>query len=303
MRPLLSRSVLLPISLLLLAGLTAFVVQPGQAAQPQVLPKVTIGDRTIDEGTIARAIEQCTDHGAGSALADCLNRFIVVRWLLDRQVEEQKLAERPSFAFIRSDLLHLALVDQLRAQVAVPSAEAIDKYMAAHPRDFNKPLRIRIYRLLVSTEEEAKTLLAELKMPLDLPQFRVLCREHSVDKATHERGGDLGFVWPDGSTDVPQVSADPKIYAAALTLKEGELHPEPIAEDARFAIVWRRGSLPSELSSEEDRERVKALLSEQELERKVSTLLAELEAAHVKQRADVLLGRLRRKNTQLFVEP
>src|SRR5690606_18577962 len=145
---------------------------------------------------IARAIEQCADHVAGSALADCLDRFFVVRWLLDRQVEEQKLAERPSFALIRADLLHLALVDQLRSQVAVPSAEAIDKYMAAHPRDFNKPLRIRIFRLLVSTEQEAKKLLAELKMPLDLAQFRALCREHSVDKATHERGGDLGFVWP-----------------------------------------------------------------------------------------------------------
>src|SRR5690606_11472744 len=90
-RPLLARSVVLATSLLLLAGLTAFVVQPGQAAQPRVLPKVTIGDRTINEGTIARAIEQCADHVAGSALADCLDRFFVVRWLLDRQVEEQKL--------------------------------------------------------------------------------------------------------------------------------------------------------------------------------------------------------------------
>lgn len=293
--------------LLFLAGLSAFAVQSGKAAQPvpvkRALPQVRVGDRLMEFATIERAAQHCAEHLADLSLHDCIDRYFIVRWLLDRRAEEQHLAERPSLAMAQADLLHLALVDRLRADIPRPSNESIQKYINAQPRDFNKPLRIRIFRLLVSSENEAKQILTEVKMPLDLPQFRALCRKYSIDKATLERGGDLGFVWPDGSTDVPQVSVQPNLYEAALKLKDGELLAEPVAEDQRFAIVWRRGSLPMSISTDHERERVSALLSEQALEQEISTLLADLEKAQVKQRADILLGRLRRKNTQLFVEP
>src|SRR5690606_33712253 len=114
-----------------------------------------------------------------------------------------------------------------------------------HEREFVKPLRVRIFRILVKTEQAALEILAKLGATTSISDFRKLARDHSVDKATNERGGDLGFVWPDGSSDVPQVSADPALYAAAIELADGEFSKSPIAEGDHFAVLWRRGSLPA----------------------------------------------------------
>jgi peptidyl-prolyl cis-trans isomerase C len=233
----------------------------------------------------------------------CLDHFFVPRWLMDRAAAEQKLAAHAKMVHPINDLLFLALVSEVKNQSPEPSPEAITKFMADHPRDFARPLRIRIFRLLVQSEEDANKVLAEIKEPLDLTQFRALCRKYSIDRATNERGGDLGFVWPDGSTDVPQVSADRALYEAALPLQEGELLKKPVAEDKRFALVWRRGSLPAMETSEPDAERAAFLLREKAQEEALNQLVAKLSAEQVKDRKDVLLGRLRRKDTGLFVEP
>lgn len=293
----------------LLGGLVALSVlpfdasaaDPGGSAAP--LFSVHVGDQDLAPAEIVYAQARCATHMAEMSLQECLDRFFVPRWLLDRLVVDEQRDRAPGWLMQRDDLLHLALIAQLGRAVAAPTAQEIEKYLAAHPRDYQKPLRLRIFRLLVKTEAEAKRLLGELPGPVDLLRFRALCRDHSIDKATHERGGDLGFVWPDGSTDVPEVSADPGLYAAALPLKEGELAPQVVKEGEHFAIVWRRGSLPQEEASDSARARVAALLRERAVEEQVAGLLDRLKNAAVKDRADVLLGRLRRKDTRLFVEP
>jgi peptidyl-prolyl cis-trans isomerase C len=218
-------------------------------------------------------------------------------------VVDERRDHAPGWLMQRDDLLHLALVTQLERAAPAPSEQEIERYVAEHPRDYQKPLRIRIFRLLVKQEDKANELLAQLGGPVDLLRFRALCRDHSIDKATHERGGDLGFVWPDGSTDVPEVSADPALYAAALPLKEGQLAPQVVKEGEHFALVWRRGSLPKETTGEAARARIAALLRERAVEQQISALLDQLKKDAVRDRADVLLGRLRRKDTRLFIEP
>ena len=292
----------------LICCLLLCIEQGTQAAQPTSVapaqaPRITIGEQPISPAEVGRALVDCAQHSPETPAHACLDQFFVPRWLMDRAAVDQKLGEHPGMARTLDDLLHLALVQKMSAELKSPTDAAVEQFIQKHPRDFNKPLRIRIFRLLVNTETEAQTLLAELKPPLDLTQFRALCRKHSVDRATNERGGDLGFVWPDGSTDVPEVRADKNLYLAALSLKEGQWSEQPVAEDRRFAIVWRRGSLPPEPSAEADRQLARALLLEQMAENNVTSLLSSLKAAQVKQRSDVLLGRLRRKNTQLFVEP
>src|SRR5690606_4375467 len=131
-----------------------------------------------------------------------------------------------------------------------------------HQRDFEKPLRIRLFRILVASKSEAEEVLEELGSPTSIEPFRKIARAHSFDTATHERGGDLGFVWPNGSTDIPQVSAEPALYQAALQLKDGELAQEPIAEGDRFAVLWRRGSLAATTPSDESRKIAKVRIRE-----------------------------------------
>lgn len=263
---------------------------------------VRLGSEDIPRDEVGAAEQRCRGH-ADLDVGACLDRFFVPRWLLDRQARDQRRADELDWVHRGNDLLHLALLERMTRDVPAASEHSVDEYIASHPRDFNRPLRIRIFRLLVTDEAEAKQVLAEITFPLDVVQFRALCRKYSLDKATHERGGDLGFVWPDGSTDVPQVSADPALYAAALGLQEGELRTTPVAEGKHQAIVWRRGSLPQETTSAAERSRAATLVRQRTIAERTSNLLAALKQQSVKDRADVLLGRLRRKGTGLFTEP
>ncbi len=293
----------------LLVGVGALSMLPYDASAaegstaPAPLWSVRVGGRELAAAEVMHAQTSCATHMAELTLKQCLDRFFVPRWLLDRWVVDERRDHAPGWLMQRDDLLHLALVTQLERAAPAPSEQEIERYVAEHPRDYQKPLRIRIFRLLVKQEDKANELLAQLGGPVDLLRFRALCRDHSIDKATHERGGDLGFVWPDGSTDVPEVSADPALYAAALPLKEGQLAPQVVKEGEHFALVWRRGSLPKETTGEAARARIAALLRERAVEQQISALLDQLKKDAVRDRADVLLGRLRRKDTRLFIEP
>ncbi len=291
---------------LLAVGLATVGVSWGKPQGPPSvaeIPSVRVGEATIPPFEVQRARDGCKRYGDDPSLEECLMKFYVPRWRLDQEAARRKVDEQPKMAHRLGDLLHLALVEELHHQVSAPTETQIARFIEDHPRDFARPLRIRIFRLLTSTKEDATRVLNLIQSPLDVTQFRALCRQHSIDKATHERGGDLGFVWPDGSTDVPQVRAEPALYEAALPLAEGQLLEEPIAEGDHWAIVWRRGSLPAEDTEQSDRERASFLLKERAEAAAVEQLLERLEKERVRNRKDVLLGRLRRKDTGLFVEP
>jgi hypothetical protein len=226
----------------------------------------------------------------------------VPRWLLDREVDESGLAQSPKMQHRLADLLHRALVASLHEGVGPASEAEVSSYLKTHARDFHKPLRIRIFRILLDGEDDAKKLLGELTPDTSIEAFRKLARERSVDRATNERGGDLGFVWPDGSTDVPQVSAEKILYEKALQLQDGEVLREAIPEGKRFAVLWRRGSLPEVKVDESSRELARRALREKQTEEATLALLKKLES-RVSSRDDDLLKKLRRNEATLFREP
>ena len=135
-----------------------------------------------------------------------------------------------------------ALLDEARAQ-GVPE-KSVREFYDSHRDDYEKPERIRIARILVDDDALARQVLSQAKGSAGLEHWNQLARDHSLDSATKLRGGSLGFVYPDGRTDVPQVAVDPVLYAAASKVKDGELVPEPVKEGTHLAVVWRRGTLP-----------------------------------------------------------
>jgi peptidyl-prolyl cis-trans isomerase C len=75
--------------------------------------------------------------------------------------------------------------------------------------------------------------------------FARLAREHSQDKATYLRAGNVGFVTAEGTSSEPGLRVDPSVVQAAQKVRDGTLVPEPVAEGERFAVVWRRGTIAS----------------------------------------------------------
>lgn len=211
---------------------------------------------------------------------------------LSAVAEEKKLAADPSVRSRIRDALRRALVESLREEIGketIPEPE-IAAYYQAHIREFEQPLRIRLARILVAEEALARKIIAESTGDQGLIRWKQLARDHSLDSATKMRGGILGFVAQDGTTDVPQLAVDPALFAAAVKAKDGELLPEPVREGERFAAVWRRGTSPKVSRSLEDaRPQILFALRDERLQKRVTEIVARARAESVKDENPALL--------------
>lgn len=200
-------------------------------------PRVLLGPEPVPELAVVRAIGSC--RGAG---VPCFEGGWLDGFRLARDASAIGLDARPGFLRVRRELL----LDELYADLGrtlSPLSEG--ELRAAYEKDiseFVRPEAIRIFRILLESEEAGRAAVAALPEVVTLKDWRARARELSVDRATHERGGDLGFVGPDGGTDIPEVRADPALYAAAHRLRDGEVLRELVPEGSKFALIWRRGT-------------------------------------------------------------
>lgn len=168
----------------------------------------------------------------------------VPRLLLAEDARTRKLSDSLSVKQLGDRALVQALEESVRSEVSATLSEAaVKQYFDEHRAELAAPERIRVFRLLVADRAEAQKLLEQARKLKDMSEWRTLVRDHSMDQATRMRGGDLGFVHPNGDTDVPSLRATPELFEAAAKVRDGELCPELVAEGKLFGIVWRRGSL------------------------------------------------------------
>jgi len=156
-------------------------------------------------------------------------------------------------------------------------------YFEAHRGQFDRPERLRLFRVLVASDAEAKDIIHQAHELPDFDAWRKLAREKSLDHATNMRGGELGFIAADGHSDIFELAVDPALYAAAAKVKDGELVKSPVHEGDKFAVVWRRGHVAAEhaqlaaVSS-----LIRAQLRESRAQKAYDELLAQLRAKYVK---------------------
>jgi peptidyl-prolyl cis-trans isomerase C len=203
-----------------------------------------------------------------------------------------KLPARPDVASRLRDARGRALIDQVRkdgAAKGVPEEE-MKAYFEAHLGEFDQPERLRLSRILTDDETLARKILADVRGAGGPERWVKLAREHSVDEATKMRGGSLGFVFPDGRTEFPQLRVDAALYSAAAGVKDGELVAEPVKEGARFAVVWRRGTLPKvSRTVDDERERIRGILLRKRAEEAVQSLIQRLRKQYVASESPELL--------------
>ncbi len=213
-----------------------------------------------------------------------VDSVLVPELLHAEEAARRGLSSAPEVVDERRRVLRRSLVDSLREGVVKSGiAEAdVRAYYDAHLAEYRAPERIRIARILVADEALARRILSEVSGPEAASKFSRLAREHSVDAATKMRAGALGFVHPDGHTDVPQLAVDPALYAAAQAVRDGDLVAEPVKEGGRFAVVWRRGSLPAtERTFQDESPRIREILTRQRVEQALTALIQELRARHL----------------------
>lgn len=222
-----------------------------------------------------------------------VDQVIVRDLVLGVGAEQRKLdAELPTkhqLERAKSTATLRALRAELKSPAAIPMAD-VTKYYEENRSRFEAPERVNLWRILSKTREEAETVLASAKRELSIQKWSDLARDHSIDKATNLRGGNLGFIAPDGSSNEAGVKVDPGLVKAASAAKDGELVPQPVAEGEAFAVVWRRSTVPAtKRTLDEAAAQIRATLFRERTETAEKKLIDELRAKNVRDvNADLL---------------
>jgi peptidyl-prolyl cis-trans isomerase C len=205
---------------------------------------------------------------------------------LDRQLPTSQLLTRA----LSSATLRKTRTAAYPSAAAVPM-EDVRRYYEENRSRFDSPERINLWRISCKTREEAVIVLESAKREPTIAKYNDLARDHSIDKATNLRGGNLGFVGPDGASNEAGVKVDPALVKAAQSVKDGELVPHPIAEGNAFAVVWRRGTVPpNKRTVEEASAQIRAALFRERTESGEKKLIDDLRAKNVKEVNAGLLG-------------
>ncbi len=184
---------------------------------------------------------------------------------------------------MRDGALNSALERQILEQTSVTDAE-VAAFYKQHRERYVTPEAVAVWRILVEDGALASKLLEELQgRPDGVTRWDELVRRHSADKATHQRHGSLGFVRPNGHTDVPQVRVSPEVFEAVSKVKDGELVAEPLPVGDYYAVLWRRGTRPAQtLSLKQASDSIRQVLRHHKAQRALQELIARLRAEHLK---------------------
>jgi peptidyl-prolyl cis-trans isomerase C len=177
-----------------------------------------------------------------------VTEIMVPEALLELRAAATGIADKPPAAYAIERARSTGTVRAVRARVGEASAISIDDVTAYYEQNrgrFSSPIRFQIWRILCKTRDEAEAVLDAAKAKPTPANFSALARDHSLDKGSNLRGGDLGFVEEDGSTAEPGLRVDLAVVRAIAKVKDGEWVPAPVSEGDYFAVAWRRGTRPA----------------------------------------------------------
>lgn len=224
--------------------------QQGEENNEQVVAK--IGSREITRQELQAALER---HYGAELLGQLLDREVIrlegsetgtsvedaemnrelKRMQQGYEGEEQFYASMQnqlglSQQEIKEDVMNKLLLEKLATSHIQITDAQVDDYITTHPDEFKQEIEYDIQQIIVSTKEQANKVLAELAKG---ERFEILARDRSLDDATNNSGGELG--WIEG--DDPFVAAP--VLEAAKLLKAGEVS-KAVALPQGFAVVKLR---------------------------------------------------------------
>ncbi len=148
--------------------------------------------------------------------------------LVVQEGKKTKVNEDPAFrkrmAFVEDQVLQDFWIQREIARQV--TAEKLQKRYEERLKQMPSEEEVHARHILVSTEDEAKALIAEIKKGA---AFDKLAKEKSTDKASGAEGGDLGWF---KKSDMVKEFAD-----AAFALKKGDLTEAPIKTQFGYHVI------------------------------------------------------------------
>ncbi|MCZ8517593.1 peptidyl-prolyl cis-trans isomerase [Paenibacillus filicis] len=128
---------------------------------------------------------------------------------------------------LRADVTDKLLIEKLATKNIRIGDDAVDAYIRTHPEEFRSGVQLRLQQIVVSGKDQAAKVMADLAKGMEFAQ---VAKERSLDDATRDTGGDLGWV----EEDDPFI-AEP-ILKAAKQLGTGEVS-KPFDIGGKLAII------------------------------------------------------------------
>jgi peptidyl-prolyl cis-trans isomerase C len=271
-----------------LAGAGSRAAEPAAEAERRAQVVARAGSRTVTAGELEDRIASMPpfQRGTFGNSPDTIrHRFlmevVLPETLVSLAAAEAHVEREPPTSYFVERARSGATVRAIRRRVGDGAAIGMDEvrsYYQDNLAHYQTPERIQIWRILCKTRDEAQALLAACRSNPTPKAFADFAREHSQDKGTYLRGGNLGFLTSDGTSAEPGLRVDPSVMRAASTLRDGDLAPQPVAEGEYFSVVWRRGTLAA---------------VHRPLEEVASQIRRTLRNNRVKDEADKLVAKLR----------
>lgn len=267
-------------------------VDPDEAARRSKVA-VRVGSRVVTVAEIEDRIAEISPIQAknfGATRDEIVKAFVdqvIVRDLVlgvgaeERHLDGESLTKHQLKRALGTATLR-ALRSTTKSPAAIPS-EDVAKYYDENRSRFESTERVNLWRILCKSKDEADVVLAAAKRDLTIPKYNDLARDHSIDKATNFRGGNLGFVAADGASNEAGLKIDPTLVNAASGVKDGELVPQPVPEAGGFAVIWRRSTVAATRRSLEDASaQIRTTLFRERTEANEKKLIDDLRVAFVR---------------------
>jgi peptidyl-prolyl cis-trans isomerase C len=214
------------------AGPAAPAKPPVQAAQPLKDPVVAVVNgqpvRLSELEVAQQSLPQQYRNMPLQAVFPALLDRIIDSKLVVQEGKKSKVNEDPAFkkrmAFVEDQVLQDFWIQREIARQV--TADKLQKRYEERLKQMPAEEEVHARHILVSTEDEAKALIAELKKGA---AFDKLAKDKSTDKASGAEGGDLGWF---KKSDMVKEFAD-----AAFNLKKGELTETPVKTQFGYHII------------------------------------------------------------------
>jgi parvulin-like peptidyl-prolyl isomerase len=258
-----------------------------------LLRAITAGD--LEDRIAAMPSYQRATFGntANAIRRRVLDDVLVRDALLSLGAQASKLDAQPAVANTIDRAAAAATVRAVRTALGSAADISLDDVRAYYERNrvrYEAPARYQVWRILCKTSDEAQAVLDAAKADPTPKTFAQLARDHSQDKATALRSGNLGFLTDDGTSSEPGLRVDPAIVRAAEGVRDGDLVSAPVPEGEFFAVIWRRGSTPPRKRAAPDvAPPIREILLRERAKAKVDELLSSLRAAKVRDLHEDLL--------------
>ena len=207
----------------------AQAAQPAQPLKDPVVATVNGQPIRLSELEVAQqSLPQQYRNMPLQAVFPALLDRIIDSKLVVQEGKKNKVNEDPAFkkrmAFVEDQVLQDFWIQREIARLV--TAEKLQKRYEERLKAMPTEEEVHARHILVSTEDEAKALIAELKKGA---AFDKLAKEKSTDKASGAEGGDLGWF---KKADMVKEFAD-----AAFNLKKGELTETPVKTQFGYHVI------------------------------------------------------------------